>query len=241
MERVRARDRTLVGFLDLFNHRMVSLFYQAWEKYRFTIAYERGERDRFSHHLLDLIGLGTKGLAERQAVPDDSLLFYAGLLSLHTRSASALKYILEDYFDIPVEVEQFVGAWYFLDIPNQCCMENANTISEQLGYGAVVGDEIWDQQSGVRLCLGPLTFRQYIDFLPEGSAYEPLRSITRFFAGQELDFEVKLILKRLEVPECELDDTLVDRGEVTPQLGWTSWIKTRPMGRDPGDCVLRQN
>ena len=43
---------------------MISLFYQAWEKYRFTIAYEHGERDRFSHHLLDLIGLGTKGLAE---------------------------------------------------------------------------------------------------------------------------------------------------------------------------------
>ena len=58
---------------------MISLFYQAWEKYRFTIAYERGERDRFSHHLLDLIGLGTPGLQERQSVPDDSLLFYSGL------------------------------------------------------------------------------------------------------------------------------------------------------------------
>ena len=32
-------------------------FYQAWERYRFAIAYERGERDRFSHHLMDLIGI----------------------------------------------------------------------------------------------------------------------------------------------------------------------------------------
>ena len=41
-ERVRSGDRTLRDFLDIFNHRFLSLFYQAWEKYRFPIAYERG-------------------------------------------------------------------------------------------------------------------------------------------------------------------------------------------------------
>ena len=55
-----ARTARCSSFFDIFNHRMVSLFYQAWEKYRFAIAYERGERDRFSHHLMDLIGIGTK-------------------------------------------------------------------------------------------------------------------------------------------------------------------------------------
>ena len=88
-ERLRAKDTTLVAFFNIFNHRMISLFYQAWEKYRFTIAYERGERDRFSHHLLDLIGLGTAGLQKRQSVPDDSLLFYSGLFALHARSATS--------------------------------------------------------------------------------------------------------------------------------------------------------
>ena len=50
-ERIRARDTTLRDFFDLFNHRILSLFYQAWEKYQFQIPYERGERDRFSHHV----------------------------------------------------------------------------------------------------------------------------------------------------------------------------------------------
>ena len=63
-DRIRQKDTALRDFLDLFHHRIISLFYQAWEKYRFTIAYERGERDRFSHHLLDLIGLGTPRPAE---------------------------------------------------------------------------------------------------------------------------------------------------------------------------------
>lgn len=238
--RQKPKDTTLLAFLNIFNHRMVSLFYQAWEKYRFTVAYERGEsegRDRFSHHLLDLIGLGTPRLQNRQSVADDSLLFYSGLLSLHTRSVEALQGILADFFAVPVEVEQFQGAWHPLDMQDQCRFANADTFSEQLGAGAVVGDEIWDPQSGVRIRLGPLTLSQYMDFLPEGGAYEPLRGITRYFSGEEIDYEVQLVLRRDEVPACELGD-FTGQGSI-PQLGWSSWAKTAPMGRDPGDTILK--
>jgi type VI secretion system protein ImpH len=238
-ERVRAKDRALHSFLDIFNHRLISLFYAAWEKYRFQVAYERGERDRISQYLMDLIGLGTKGLHDRQAIPDDALLFYSGLLGLHTRSVSALRAILIDYFDVPVEVEQFVGSWYTLSRPDQCSFEDDGSFSEQLGVGVVVGDEIWDQQSGLRIVLGPLSLEQYMDFLPEGSGYIPLQGLTRFFAGQELDFEVQLVLKRAEVPPCELDETVSDPSGVPPRLGWTTWAKTIPMTRDPGDAILR--
>lgn len=235
LERLRAKDTALKSFLDIFNHRMVSLFYQAWEKYRFTIAYERGERDRFSHHLLDLIGLGGAGLQDRQALKDESLLFYSGLLSLHPRSAAALRQILEDYFEVPVEIDQFAGRWYTLDLETQCRFDKANTYSEQLGLGAIAGDEIWDQQSGVRLRVGPLSLAQYLDFLPNGSAHAPLRAITAFFSNAELDFEVQLILKRDEVPACELGD----ESAAAPQLGWSTWAKTVPLGYDPNDTILR--
>ena len=195
ISRIRAKDTALRDFFDIFNHRMISLFFQAWQKYRFTVAYERGERDRFSHHLLDLIGLGTEGLQNRQSVPDDSLIYYAGLLAQWPRSASALRQILADYFEVPVEIEQFAGGWFKLDRETQCCFEDGISISEQLGVGAMVGDEIWDQQSRVRVKLGPLTLAQYQDFLPNGTAYEPLCGLLGFFAGAEFDFEVQLILQ----------------------------------------------
>lgn len=240
-DRLRVRDRTMQDFFDTFNHRMISLFYQAWEKYRFTIAYERPqlahgeERDRFSRILMDIIGIGTQGLANRQKVSDDSLLFYAGLLSMHTRPAAGLRQILWDYFDVPVEVEELVGAWYALEIPNQCKFDRANTISEQMGVGAIVGDEIWDQQSGVLIRLGPLTLKQYLDFLPTGTAYEPLRAILRFYAGWEFDFQVQLVLEREQTPPCELGAT----GDRSPRLGWVSWSKNQAMNRDPDDTILR--
>jgi type VI secretion system protein ImpH len=225
----------MMNFFDVFNHRMVSLFYQAWEKYRFAIAYERGERDRFSHHLMDLIGIGTKRLENRLAVRDDALLFYAGLLSMHTRSAAALERILADYFEIPVEVEQFVGAWQGLRESDLCRFDRGLGVSEQLGGGAIVGDEIWNQQAGVRVKLGPLGLTQYLDFLPSGTAYDSVRSLAKFVSRGEIDFEIQLILKKEEVPACELG--LED--SVAPRLGWTSWAKTRPLGQDASDTILR--
>jgi type VI secretion system protein ImpH len=245
-ERLRARDQTAASFFDLFNHRIISLFYQAWEKYRFPIAYERGDRDRFSHHLLDLIGLGTQGLENRQPLPDDSLIFYTGLLSQRARSASALRNLVADYFDVPCEVEQFIGGWYPLIEETQCCLDAEDaTISEQLGFGAVVGDEVYDQQSAVRIILGPLSLERYCGFLPQGAGHEPLKALVRLFGGPTIDFEVKLILAKEEVPECHLGPrpaAVCEEEEFALeniQLGWTSWVKTAPRQADAADAILR--
>jgi len=234
-ERARAGDSSAGDFFDIFNHRIISFFFRAWEKYRFWIAHERGDRDQFSHHLLDLIGLGTPGLQDRQAVPDESLLYYSGLLAQHPRSAAALEQILSDYFDVPVEVEQFAGGWYRLDTNTQCCLEGRSRYSEQLGMGAVVGDEVWDQTARVRVKIGPLSLDQYKEFLPTGSAFEPLCALTRFFSNDEFDFEIQLVLKRHEVPRCELGA----EGENAPALGWTTWGKTQEMTRDVADTILQ--
>jgi type VI secretion system protein ImpH len=164
-------------------------------------------------------------------------LFYSGLFALHTRSALSLAAILEDYFGVAVEVEQFVGRWYPLAAQDQCCFDRGQTLSEQLGVGVVAGDEIWDQQAGVRIRLGPLTMEQYKDFLPQGTAWKPLRAITRFFSGDEIDYEVQLVLRRDEVPPCELSET--PAGGTAAQLGWTTWVKTAPVLRDPGDTILK--
>lgn len=236
IERSRAKDTSLQEFLDIFNHRAISFFYRAWEKYRFPVAYERGQGDQFSHHLLDLIGLGTEGLQDRQQVLDDSLVYYCGLLAAQPKSAAALQQILSDYFEVPVEIDQFAGAWCRLDPDSQCDLDGAAaSASSQLGVGAVVGDEIWDQQSRVRIKLGPLGLSQYQDFLPEGTAFEPLRALVRFFSNDEFEFEVQLILKREEVPPCELGAG----GDAAPRLGWVTWIKSKPQDSDPGETVLK--
>jgi type VI secretion system protein ImpH len=148
-----------------------------------------------------------------------------------------LRQILEDYFDVPVEIEQFVGRWVRLSESDQTCFSDNESVHVQLGKGAVVGDEIWDQQSMVRVKLGPLSRRQYMDFLPlpESKGYGALKSLLKFYSNDQLDFEVQLILKREETPPF----AMTGDPETQLLLGWVSWVKNAPLGRDPGETILR--
>lgn len=235
IEQVKNGSTSMRDFLDIFNHRSISLFFRAWQKYRFGISYERGERDNFFLDLLALIGLGTPGLAGRQGVADEALVFHAGLLAMRQRSAATLEQLLHDYFDVPVRIEQLVGAWYRLNPADRCCLDETGTSSQELGLGAVLGDETWEYQSSAKIVLGPLTLAQYLDFLPTGSAYEPLRALTRFYANDEIEFEIQLIMLREEVPRCRLESG-EDSG---PQLGWVSWMTSEKIDRDPTDTKFR--
>jgi type VI secretion system protein ImpH len=233
--RIRAHDTALLDFLNIFNHRLTSFFYQAWEKNHFTVAYERDRSDPVTACLFSLVGFGMPGIRNRQPVEDESFIFYSGLYGLIPKSALALESVLGDYFDIPVEVEPFVGTWRSLAEPDQCVFGGEVPESTMLGFGAVVGEEIWDQQSRVRLKLGPLGAARYRDFLPTGEAWPKLRAIVRSFCGNDLEFEVQLILRREDVPAFELRNP----AENPLRLGWLTWLKSHEeFDRSPGDTIL---
>lgn len=231
MERARFKDRALWEFLDLFHHRMVSLFYRAWEKYRFPVAYERSRDDRFTGYLYHLIGLGTSGLKRRQAFPDIALLLYSGLIAQRPHSATALRAILADYFRVPVHIEQMRGQWLEIDEDSLTFLGKANC---RLGVDAIAGSRLWDQQSKFRVQLGPLGFSRFFAFLPPGQWYRPASELVRLLAGMEFDFDFQLILKKEEVPACHLASQTGQQA----MLGWTTWLKTMPTRQDDPQVIL---
>jgi type VI secretion system protein ImpH len=233
-DRLRVKDRTLHDFLDLFNHRMISLFYRAWEKYRFPLSYERGSDDLFTESLLSLVGLGTAGLRNRMGVRDESLLPYSGLAAQKPHSASALAAVIGEYFEIPASVAQFTGQWLELEPADRTWLGRANS---QLGVSSVAGARIWDRQSKFRVRLGPLAYDRFTAFLPVGTAFNPVRELTRYFVGLEVDFDVQLVLFADQVPASRLDT----RSTVPPRLGWTSWLKTKPFAIHDDQVVLAMN
>ncbi|MBV9928142.1 MAG: type VI secretion system baseplate subunit TssG [Acidobacteria bacterium] len=232
-ERVQEKDTALWAFLDLFNHRLISLFFRAWEKHRFPIAYERRGDDRFTAYLFAFVGLGTGELLGRLSVPDENLLQYCGLIAQRPHSASAIEAAVGDYFGVTARLEQFSGQWFTLDEESVTRLGTANSL---LGVSTIAGQRVWDDQSKFRLKLGPLTLEQFTAFLPVGSAFKPVTDLTRFLAGLELDFDVQLILMASEVPACALNT----RGDARPRLGWNTWLKTLPFAGDDSQVVLRE-
>jgi type VI secretion system protein ImpH len=235
--RKQAKDNTLAAFLDLFNHRLLSLFYRAWEKHRPQVLYElsaaRGRYpDPFTQNLFDLIGMGTGGLRGRMQVKDESLLLYAGLIAQRPHSAAALRGILRDYFSTPVEVDQCLGSWYPLEEADRCYLAPELERS-QLGEGAFIGDEVWSQDSRFRIRVGPVGLDEFVEFLPDGRRMARLVELTKFIAGNAMVFDVQVFLRAAEVPLCRLEDERFD----APRLGWMGWLKTDEFAVDADDAV----
>src|SRR5439155_23721465 len=132
--------------------------------------------------LFDLIGMGTPGLRGRLRIHDQALLRYAGLIAQRPHSASALGGILRDYFDLPIEIEQFQGKWFSLDESSLSFLQQEG-LSNQLGVGAIAGDAVWNQQGRFRVQIGPIGLERFIDFLPDGKAFADLVELTRYFVG----------------------------------------------------------
>lgn len=238
LERKAAKDDTLAAFLDLFNHRLLSLFYRAWEKHRPPVLYELSaardqQPDSFTHSLFDFIGMGTEGLRGRMRIQDESLLWYAGLIAQRPHSASALRGILRDYFGVPVEIDQCVGDWYDLEEADRCYL-SPELERNQLGESAFLGEQVWNQQGRFRIRVGPLGLDRFLDFLPDGRAMARLVQFTRYLVGQAMAFDVQVFLRASEVPYCRLTDEGVD----APRLGEMAWLKTREFPADAGDAVF---
>ncbi len=231
MDRLRYGDTAMWAFLDMFTHRAVSLFFRAWEKYRFPVGYERGKND-FTDNLFDFAGLGTRGLRGRMALDDETLLPYSGLIAQKPHSSSALANILADYFGIKARIEQFFGQWLNLEKESVTHLGANNSL---LGTNALIGSRVWEQQSKFRLILGALTFKQFQGFLPNGTAHKPLKSIVKFMVGLELDFDMQLILQAQQVPSTVLTTRAMRR----PMLGWTSFLKTKPFQKDDDQVILQ--
>jgi type VI secretion system protein ImpH len=230
LQQIRGRDYALRDFLDLFNHRLISLFYRAWEKYRWPIAYERSQLDDplklpdlATQGLYGLVGMGTAGLRGRLDTDDELFLYYSGHFAHFPRSALALESLLGDHLSMLVQVLQCQGQWLHLDPSDQAAMPSAREPegrNNQLGVNLLVGARIWDVQSKFRLRIGPLNWRQFRSLMPNGQSLRPLCQIARTYVGPGLDFDVQPVLKLEEAPRCRFTPDPEDG----PYLGWNTWM-----------------
>lgn len=224
-----AHDPTFPSFADIFHHRMLALFYRAWANARPTVSFDRPESDRFAVYLGALFGIGMPSLRERDAVPDLAKLHYAGHLVAQSRHAEGLTALLTDFFRLPVALEEFVGHWLWLPEDTRWRL-GGSPLTGTLGFSATVGERVWDRQYKFRVRFGPLGLEEYRRMLPGGESLRRLVAMLRNYLGDELDWDVNLILKRDEVPPLKLG--------AQGRLGWTTWIASRPFATDPADLML---
>ncbi|MCQ9427268.1 type VI secretion system baseplate subunit TssG [Pseudomonas sp. LJDD11] len=230
-EYVRERQRhhadpTSKRFLDVFHHRLLSLFYRAWAEARPTVSHDRPDDDYWSGRLAALCGRGLPGQLEQSELPGTAMLHYSGHLAAQTRYPDGLRAILSEYFGVPVNIEEYVGQW--LELPER---SRVGVTANRLGMDLCLGSHVWDRQHKFRIRLGPLKLDDYMGMLPDGQPFRELVAWVAEYLGHELDWDLNLVLEQPEVPRLQLNNR--------QRLGFNTWLGTP--AQDADDLILARH
>lgn len=205
-------------FLDLFNHRLQRLLLPIWQKYRYHARFSAGASDPFSAQLFALIGLGGEPIRDSAELNWKRLLPYLGLLSQRAHSAALIESVLRYYFKhAALTLEQCLERRVDI-LPDQ--LNRLGLGNSQLGENLVLGEHVRDRGGKFRIHIHQLSWQRFHDFLPTGSAYQPLCALVRFILRDPLDYDITLELHRDDHPDRQLRLS----ADSQCSLGWTSWL-----------------
>ncbi|KGM29785.1 hypothetical protein KS18_02660 [Photorhabdus luminescens] len=188
--RYRYGDESAQAFIDIFTHRLLSLRFQAWQKYRLYINTElQTHAELQNYRALPAVISAVAG----QLMADTTQRSHpacVGLLATPVRSMVNLQHLLQREFGMAVNIQPFKGRWQYAEQAHCCCLGRS-----LLGDNPMLGHVYWDIQSGFHVQLGPFTARQRTAFMPGNEQYRRLTQWVWQFAGPMLSFSLELLVQ----------------------------------------------
>ena len=217
----RVRD-----FLDIFHHRLISLFYRTWSKYRYYIQFRKGGSDPLSKRLIWFIGQlneethpeeGKEGRKEKIISPV-RFLKYAGAMTQQPRSASLLEGILTDYLEgIPVKIKQCIERRAVISKRQRNALAEKNCT---LGNNFTMGATLPDRSGKFRIVIGPIKYDKLGGFLPGNHDYRSVSEILDAYLVDGLDYDMEVKIQAQNIPGVKLSESDASG------LGRNTWLST---------------
>lgn len=217
-QRAVARDHAPAEFLDLFQHRLLSLLYRALRKHRVALGFAKPEATPVHQQLRALSGLLPQGLRERQGLPDAALLARTALLAGGRRSLAGFASIVRHHFALPISIAPYTGAWCEIP-PGSRSVLGRGRRNLALGRTAIAGKRIWDEHAGITLTFSPLSPAQARSLLPDGDVHPQLADLAALYFGPDLDCTLVLEIKGAQALH-------IGRQHQT-RLNWNSGVRLR--------------
>lgn len=210
-------DPALTHFLDIFHHRILSLFYRAYANGQPTFDRDRPDSARFPLYVGALLGIPSP--RREGGVPHSFALYFAGRLAARTRNAEGLAAMVGSWFGVPARVESFVGEW--VEVPAIARARlGGPEVGTRLGLGMALGKRAWLPQGRFRVEIGPLTTEQADGFQTDGPHLAALAALVRTYTGDAMDWDARLVFDDAACAPCPL-------GKST-RLGRAFWLGKRP-------------
>lgn len=207
-------------FLDIFNHRLFSLFYRGLLRYRGHMLFKDEGADEFSWRLFALSGLASDEMPRMSGIKPERLLQFTGQWCQFPRSAASTAAILATYLDqFAIRIKHCVARWVYLPFDKQCRLgSNAN----RLGADSTIGERVLDRTGKFRVSVGPVDYDTYIEYLPGSDKMADLGRLAKLASGGWLAFDVEVILRGEDTTRLAV--VLSSEGK----LGLTAGLFTQP-------------
>ena len=218
----RDGHESVMAFLDMYNHRIVTMLYRAWRKYRYPIGFEQGGVDERSRDLLALVGFGLGDKPAQTGLPDSRVLAMLGLLNQRTRTAEGLAGVVALAAPgVAVDVEEFHPVWITVTEPARLGRSASGEDPDAprgLGHGDVLGRRIRCRTKAVRITLHPTSAAQVDALLPGAQSHRDLMAFLRIYIGIKADAVLRMRISSSLMPKPAL-------GESRSRLAWTTLLK----------------
>lgn len=219
------------AFLDPFNHRIATLLYRVWKKYRYPERFHRGGTDDYSRSLLCLAGFGWGDKPSRAGLPASRMLALLGLLIQRTRTSEGLAGVIALAAPrVGVRVDEFWAVTTNAGQPKPLTSASQGNTTPRdcrrigLGGGYVLGRRVACRSRAVRVTLRPDDMQQAHDLLPGASLYHELMAFIRLYVGVKADVHLRMEVSSRFVPSPVVR---TERADPAPRLGWTTVLPAR--------------
>ncbi|CNC99919.1 MULTISPECIES: type VI secretion system baseplate subunit TssG [Yersinia pseudotuberculosis complex] len=217
-------ENRLTDFMNVFNHRLLTLLHQIWRKYRYYICFDNGGDDAFSQRMFSLVGLGSEVVRNKLQINHSKMLAYAGLLASPGRAPEVICSLVSHCFNLP---DITLHSWQLRKVDIAPSQQNrlgtrvkvrGKKYDEKsvLGVNFSIGSRVADRSGKFLLCINKLTREQFLSFLPNGANYASLVMFVAFIMRDQFAWDLRLGLAEQQVGGMVLGT------EQNSLLGWTS-------------------
>lgn len=227
-QQAHAKDDSARAFLDVLSNRMVGLFFEAGNKYRLESRVDTHGADPLRGLLEQIGGFKTSDATHRSDGADDALAWFAALFRTRPTAIFAIAGAMNAHFGLPIEIEQFIGCWDYLDSKHRTRLGRPGPA---LGHGAALGRRIWRRDRRIRLHIGPLDKSGLDACLPRTDVARALTQMLKRFGLANLECEVRLTLK----PDCVTPAVLTAARPAAHRLGWGAYLASTAGHPDEAD------
>ncbi len=199
----RRQRKDAVKFLGLFNHKLTAQYVDACLSYNLPIRYEIEQENDYLKVLHALNGYVSS--QHQQTELDDYFAEFAGLMQGQNNTAHALKTMLSCVFKQTVVVEEFIEEKFKLPDDQKTMLGGQNP--SLLGINTFCGETIKQIDGKIEIQIGPLSRKNYLQFLPDQKLSLKLKSLLQSWCSPTLLVDVRLILDKKEVKSICLNST----------------------------------